>query len=310
MTDFKTYEAPVRLEDALELLTANRGRVRPVAGGTDVLVRLKRGTLPENETVLLSLKNIPELHTIGTAGSNTDGGGLRIGAAVTMRVLETSETIRERAPILSYVANKIASPQIRAAATIGGNVANASPAADTAIPLLLLEADVETARLDGGTVATKRTPMEEFFKGPGETLLDDAALITAFYIPPRTSHMRFVFEKGGVRPAMECAVVSAGCGVALDAGGVVQKARVAFGAVAPTPVRAHVIEEYLEGKSLTDDNIADAVRMVDAAIQPISDVRGSAAYRRELTKALLKSALYELRGASPAPAAGAAGGAA
>ena len=304
MTVIETYEAPENLMKALELLAANKGRVRPIAGGTDVLVRLKRGTHPENETILLSLKNIPELHTIETTGSNTNGGGgLRVGAAVTMRTLESSETIRSHAPVLSDAANKIASPQIRATATIGGNVANASPAADTAIPLLLLDAVVETARLSGGAVATERTPIEQFFKGPGETTLDNESLITAFHIPPPTSGMRFVFKKGGVRPAMECAVVSVGCGVELDSSGVVQKARVAFGAVAPTPVRAHGIEEDLVGKTLSHDGIARAAGMVDDAIQPIDDVRGSAAYRTELIKALLKMALYELGGAGPANAA-------
>ena len=304
MTAFRSYEAPKSLDEALELLAKHRGRVRPVAGGTDVLVRLKRGTLPENETILLSVKNIPEFHTIETTDSNADGDGLRVGAAVTMRVLETSETIRSHAPILADVANKIASPQIRATATIGGNVANASPAADMAIPLLLLDAQVETARLNGGEIVTKRTPIDQFFKGPGETALDDVSLITAFCFPPGGNDLRFVFEKGGVRPAMECAVVSAGCGIQLDRDGVVQQARVAFGAVAPTPVRAHGIEEFLAGNSLSDKTISGAVGLVDGAIQPISDVRGSAAFRRDLTGALLRIALYELRGASPAPAVG------
>jgi len=304
MTNIETYEAPNSLKQALELLTTNKGRVRPVAGGTDVLVRLKRGMHPEKETILLSLRKVPELHTIEMTGSNTNGGGgLRVGAAVTMRALESSETVRSHAPVLSDAANKIASPQIRATATIGGNVANASPAADTAIPLLLLDAVVETARLDGGAVATERTPIEQFFKGPGETTLDEESLITAFRIPPPASGMHFVFKKGGVRPAMECSVVSVGCGVELDSSGVVQKARVAFGAVAPTPVRAHGIEAYLVGKKLSDDGIAGATGMVDDAIAPIDDVRGSAAYRTELIKALLKTALYELGGALPAKAA-------
>jgi CO/xanthine dehydrogenase FAD-binding subunit len=288
-----TYEAPRRLEEALELLNTHRGRVRPVAGGTDVLVRLKRGTLPDNESILLSVKNISELHTIDVPES--DGGDLRIGAAVTMRALEISETIHKHAPILADVANKIASPQIRATATLGGNVANASPAADMAIPLLLLEARVETARLDGDSVTTEQTPIEQFFKGPGETALDETALITGFYIPA-TGNMNFDFEKGGVRPAMECAVVSAGCGVTIDGGGTVQKARVAFGAVAPTPVRGHGIENYLTEKSLSDETISGAVELVAADIQPISDVRGSADFRRALTGALLKIALYKLQG--------------
>lgn len=305
MTIIETYEAPEDLKQALEVLVANKGRVRPVAGGTDVLVRLKRGTHPANETTLLSLRHIPELHTIETTSSTANGGGgLRVGAAVTMRELESSETVRSHAQVLSDTANKIASPQIRAMATIGGNVANASPAADTAIPLLLLDAVVETARLDGGAVARERTPIEQFFKGPGETTLGDESLITAFHIPPPTSGMRFVFKKGGVRPAMECSVVSVGCGVGLDAKGVVQKARVAFGAVAPTPVRAHGIEAYLQGKKLSNKEIAGATRLVDDAIQPIDDVRGSAAYRTDLIKALLKMALYELAGAFSAKTTG------
>jgi CO/xanthine dehydrogenase FAD-binding subunit len=297
MPHIDTYEAPNRLEEALDLLAANKGRVRPVAGGTDVLVRLKRGTHPENETILLSLKNIKELHTIETSGANTNGGGgLRVGAAVTMRELESSEMVRSHAPALADAANRVASPQIRATATIGGNVANASPAADTAIPLLLLDAEVETARLEGGSVKTERTPIEKFFKGPGETTLDDESLIAAFLIPPNAGGMRFVFNKGGVRPSMECSVVSVGCGVELDSGGFVQRARVAFGAVAPTPIRAHEIEAYLQGKNLSDDTISGAAGMVEGAIQPIDDVRGSAAYRTDLIKALLKIGLYELGG--------------
>jgi carbon-monoxide dehydrogenase medium subunit len=114
--------------------------------------------------------------------------------------------------------------------------------------------------------------------------------------------MRFIFQKGGVRPAMECSVVSVGCGVELDSGGVVHKSRVAFGAVAPTPIRAHEIEAYLRGKKLSDDVIAGATGLVEHAIQPIDDVRGSAAYRTDLIKALLKTALYELGGALPANA--------
>jgi CO/xanthine dehydrogenase FAD-binding subunit len=304
MSIIETYEAPQDLKQALELLRTHRGRVRPVAGGTDVLVRLKRGAHPDNETILLSLRNIPDLHAIKTTSSNANGGGgLRVGAAVTMRGLESSETVRSHAPVLSDAANKVASPQIRATATIGGNVANASPAADTAIPLLLLDAVVETARLDGGAVATEQTPIEKFFKGPGETTLDDQSLITAFHIPPPAGGMQAVFKKGGVRPAMECSVVSVGCGVELDANGVVQKARVAFGAVAPTPVRAHGIEAYLQGKKLSDEIIAGATEMVADAIQPIDDVRGSAMYRTDLVEALLKTALYELGDAFPAQAA-------
>lgn len=276
-----------------------------VAGGTDVLVRLKQGTLPENETILLSVKNIPELNAIETVNAEADGGSaLYVGAAVTIRALEFSEAVRSHAPVLSEVANKIASAQIRAMATIGGNIANASPAADMAIGLLLLDAEVETARLEGSAagangVVKERTPIDKFFTGPGETTLDDTSLVTGFHVPVPPGDARFVFKKGGVRPAMECAVVSAGCGLRRDAAGVVQEARVAFGAVAPTPIRARGIEAFLEGKAVSDESITEAVGLVDGEIQPIDDVRGSAAYRRELTGALLRIALYDLQKEGP-----------
>ena len=130
MPVFETYEAPKRLDEALELLAAHRGRVCPVAGGTDVLVRLKRGTLPNDPSVLLNVKYIPELNAVDATDTG-DNRTLFIGAAVTMREIERNETIRSAAPILSDVANKIASAPIRAVATIGGNVVNASPAADS-----------------------------------------------------------------------------------------------------------------------------------------------------------------------------------
>lgn len=297
MPKFETYEAPASLTEALELLAEHKGRVRTIAGGTDVLVRLKRGTLPEDETILLSVKNIPEFHTIESAGLE-----LRIGAGVTLHKLEVDETIVGRVPILSDVANKMASAQIRATATIGGNLAKASPAADLAIPLILLDAEVETARLGGGKnkIAKETIPVERFFTGPGECALDETSLVAAIRIPVPAEDAQFVCIKGGVRPAMECAVVSVGCGILFGAGGAVQSARVAFGAVAPTPVRAHDIEAYLTGNKITVDSIAGAVALVDDAIQPISDIRGSETYRRELTKAQLKTALYELRDNLPA----------
>jgi CO/xanthine dehydrogenase FAD-binding subunit len=311
MPVFETYAAPISLKEALESLATHRGRARLVAGGTDVLVRLKQGTLPRNESVLLSVKNIPELNVIETVRAEANGGtALRIGAAVTIRALEFSEAVRTHAPILCDVANKIASAQIRAMATIGGNIANASPSADTAIGLLLLDAEVETARLEGSAsgatgVVIERIPIDKFFTGPGETMLDRESLVTGFYIPMPAGDAQYVFKKGGVRPAMECAVVSAGCGVRCDANGVVRDARVAFGAVAPTPIRARGIEAFLTGKKLSNETNSQAVALVGDAIQPISDVRGSAAYRRELAGALMRIALHELLDAKgPAGAKG------
>lgn len=303
MPTFESYEAPKRLEKALELLSKHGKGIRPIAGGTDVLVQLKRGTLPENENILLNVKNIPQLTTIKkekTKGKS--GSALRVGAAVTMRTLQSHKTIRSLVPVLGDVANKIASEQIRAVATIGGNVANASPSADLAIPLLLLDAEVETARLEGKVagsagkkknIVTELTPIEEFFVGPGETSLPKGALVTGFWIQCPSKDVHYAVHKGGVRPSMECAVVSAGCGVEFDADGSVQAARVAFGAVAPTPIRAHAIESFLAGKKLTEESVDTALGMVDEAISPIDDVRGGKEFRSALTKTLLKTSLYD-----------------
>lgn len=290
------------MEDALKVLAANAGRVRPIAGGTDVLLRLRHGTLPPDEHILLNVKNIPELNAIETGESGDSkkhNGTVRVGAAVTARQLERSELIKSHLPVLAWVANRMASAQIRATATIGGNVANASPAADLAIPLLLLDAEVETARLDpgksNGGVIRETTSVEKFFTGPGETSLAPGGLITGFIFRTPNDGARFAVEKGGVRPAMECAVVSVGCRLTLDDVGLVADARVACGAVAPTPIRAATVEGFLEGGALTDERIVEAAERVGAAINPISDVRGSAEYRVALTRALFKSALIRCR---------------
>lgn len=301
MSQIEKYEAPVTLEEALRILSANQGRVRPIAGGTDVLVRMKRGMMPPNETILLNLKKIPDLTVIEKTTSSDGRPAIRIGAAVTVRTIQRDELIRTSVPVLSAVADTMASPQVRATATIGGNVANASPAADLAVPLLLLDAQVEIGRLQnhvGGKVVSELFPVEEFFTGPGETRLPKGALITGLLLPCPDKNTRFVVKKGGVRPAMECAVVSAGCGLTVDGSGVVKDARVAFGAVAPTPVRGRRVEDFLIGKQLTEDTVDGALALVDREINPISDVRGSREYRIDLTKALLRVALHENAGNS------------
>ena len=178
--EFEEYYAPRSLEAALAILSERPGRVRLVAGGTDLMVRLKRVGTPDGEDVLLNVKNIPELGVI----EETGGGEVRIGAAVTARDLERDRLVRARLPLVARVAQLMASPQIRATATIGGNVANASPAADLAIPLLVLDAEVECAGFgNGDTVLRETTPVESFFVGPGQTSLRPGWIITSIRFP-------------------------------------------------------------------------------------------------------------------------------
>jgi CO/xanthine dehydrogenase FAD-binding subunit len=245
--------------------------------------------MPDGENVLLNIKNIPELCVVEETGS----GDVRIGAAVTARDLVFDDIVLSRTPLMARVANLMASPQIRAVATIGGNVANASPAADLAIPLLVLDAEVESAGLEGTTVRRATTPVESFFVGPGQTSLQTGWMITSIRLPAGDEAMVYSYRKGGVRPAMECAVTSVGLGVSFGADGTILKARVACGAVAPTPVRAHEAEVYLAGKKAGDETVEAAAAVVGEEIRPIDDVRGSAVYRTDLTKALFKTALGE-----------------
>lgn len=296
MSDFEAYFAPDNLDEAADIFSRHAGNVVPVAGGTDVLVRRKRGTLDPSGRVILSLRRVRELRGVDLVVA---GGGkkLRVGAAATAREIESNPIVRDYAPVLADAAAHMASAQIRASATVGGNVANASPAADLAVPLLLLDAEVEFVRCAGSSGRLRGTmAVSDFFTGPGRTALGREGIIVCFWIPCAGRDWVFLFRKGGVRPAMECSVVSCGVGLKYRPGGAVGEARVVFGAVAPTPIRAPRIEKILKGAELNDETVAAAVDLVPAQISPIDDVRGSADYRRLLAGALLREVLLRLRG--------------
>ena len=178
-------------------------------------------------------------------------------------------------------ADRFASPQIRNAATVGGNIANASPAADMVVSLLALDAEVELTAWRDGALTTRRLPLAEVITGPGATVIArDEILTTVDFARPAEGHFGG-FEKSGPRPALEIAVVSA----ALAGGfrdGALRNVRIALGAVAPTPIRAEAAEAVLEGQTPTSERIAEAARVAAAEADPIDDVRGSAWYRRHL----------------------------
>jgi CO/xanthine dehydrogenase FAD-binding subunit len=272
MTQFTSFHAPTTVEAALGILAEEGPTTRVIAGGTDVMVRVRRGMVADGETSLLSVHKIDDMR-----GVRLTADEVIIGAATTAADLVDDRVIHEHIPILGVVADCLASAQIRSRATIGGNLANASPAGDLINPLLLLD-----SRLTLASAGDERTVgVEEFFVGPGEALLRrDELLVDIRVALPATGRV-FRFQKAGRRPAMECSVVTAGLAYT-PTDGTLTDVRFAFGSVAPVPLRGHATEAALEGQAPTPETIEIAARAAESEVSPISDIRGSAAYRRAL----------------------------
>ena len=232
------------------------------------------------EPLLVNLNRVE-----GMRGIRSENGEVRIGALATITDLLKDEMLRRTAPILPYTAERFACGQVRNSATIGGNICNASPAGDMMIPLLLLDAEVEVAGWADGKATSHRSPLCEFFERPGKTKLLPSEILTAVLFPVPSPDFVARFEKFGTRRSMDISVVSVGIGGRLSDGKLTD-ARVAFGAVAPVPKRGRETEAVLEGQSVREATIASAVEKAESEISPISDVRGSAWYRRELVKTL------------------------
>ncbi len=286
MSGIETYAAPHSLDQAVDLLRA--GNVTILAGGTDLMPQSQIGKL-RIQPVLMNIRRIAELRGI----SQTDKT-VRIGALTTITDLLGAEFVRTRLNALWQACDHFASDQLRNASTIGGNICNASPAGDTLVPLLALDARAVLASKPNGTVATRIVPLAEFFVGPGKTRRADAELLVAVEIPLPPADFISEFFKFGTRPALDISTISIGIG-AIRSNGIVRNVRVAFGAVAPTPIRAPATEAALEGKKLDDATIRAAVDAADREIHPISDVRASDWYRRELVRNILRRMLDHVR---------------
>lgn len=278
MSAVERFAAPRSLEEALETLRA--GGVTVLAGGTDLMPQSHSGKLRLART-LMSVRRVPELHGIAEAG-----GTIRIGAATTIGELRASTQVRERLPVLWQACDSFASDQVRNAATIGGNVCNASPAGDTLVPLLVLEAEAVLVSKPNGVLAERRVPLAQFFLGQGRTQRRPDELLAAIEAPVPPANFVSEFYKFGTRPALDIAAISIGFGAVRERG-VLRAVRIALGAVAPTPVRASRAEAALEGTAPDEQALAAAAAAALEEIRPISDVRASDWYRRELVRNML-----------------------
>jgi CO/xanthine dehydrogenase FAD-binding subunit len=278
------YFRPKTIEEVLAVLEPTVAGALVFAGGTDILPRWVAGTLSRPESIL-DLKHIEQLEGISRAN-----GEVRIGACTTMSEIAASPVIQSTAPALVQAAGRIACPQVRNRATIGGNLCNASPAADTAIPLLLLGAVLELASRGTKGISVREVPITAFFRGPGLTVLVPGELVTQVRFKPQGEKVFAAWDKFGTRPSMEIAVASVGVAVEV-ANGTVAFARVAYGSVAPTPFRGQKAEAELVGNKLSASVIAACAAAARDEIAPITDVRASEGYRREVVAVMLRRML-------------------
>ena len=279
------YLAPTHLAQALAAL-ADSGGATVLAGGTDLMPQSRAGRVAAAHT-LLNIRRIP-----GLDGIALDGGALRLGALATIATLLVHPLVRQHAPLLSEAADHFASDQIRNAATLGGNVCNASPAGDMLGPLLALDAEVELASLaDDGSVRSRRLPLDGFFTGPGRTVREANELLIAVRVMPAPRGQIVRFYKTGTRPALDISTIAIAFAARRDGDGRLSGVRLALGAVAPTPLRARRTEALLEGQVPGTALAMQAAQCAADEATPIDDVRATAWYRKELLRNMTRRML-------------------
>ena len=276
-----SYLKAATLAEAFALKQEYGDGARFVAGGTDVLPLIKRKLLAPK--VLISLRGLAEFRGIRETGEE-----VLIGSGVTLRELEKAPLIKELFPALHDAVRDMASVQIRNVATLGGNIVNASPGADSAAPLLIHEAEVVIIRADG---SRRSLPLDEFFLGPKRVGLAAGELVKGFVLgrpAPGTGSAYFKFMK---RRAMDLAHVGVGVKVELDDAGLCRQVRIGLATVGPTPLRAPRTEEYLVGRLPDESVLREAADLITSEISPIDDFRGRAWHKTEVVKSLLVKAV-------------------
>jgi len=265
------------LEEALELISKLES-VKVLAGGSDLLIDLKVRRYEVKNVVDIS--GLKELNYVEDRGDH-----VAIGAATKLQDIVESPVIAAKAPVLAEAVNEMASWQVRNVATIGGNLCNASPAADTAPPLLVLNAKLRLVSLEG----EREVPITEFFLGPRKTVLRKGELLREIVVPyERGAGASFI--KLGRRNAFTLSVVAVATLVKVR-NGIFDDVRVALNSVAPKPVRAASVEKFLKSREVSLSAIEEGAKRVLQDISPISDVRASADYRKEMSVALTKESL-------------------
>jgi CO/xanthine dehydrogenase FAD-binding subunit len=272
---------PGTIKAALQALS--RPGAVPLAGATDLIPAIRKGEIKPR--LLVNLKQLP-----GASGIARTRAGIRIGALTPVADLLESEIVANDCPLLAEVARDFGSPQIRSLATVGGNLCNAAPSADLALPLLALDARLQVRAARG----PRALDLCDFFRGVNKTVLRRGEILTAILIPRPRVRTGAAHAKLGVRRAMDLAFAAVAAALRLRADGrTCDQARIALGAVAPIPMRARKAEALLEGQPVTPDLIRTAADAAAAEARPITDLRASADYRRDMTATLARRVLQQ-----------------
>jgi xanthine dehydrogenase iron-sulfur cluster and FAD-binding subunit A len=273
------YYQPQSLKDAYKLMEKLQGRAKYLAGGTDIIVRVKQKAI--HPDALISLRGIGALKNVDS------NGGLSLGSMTLFRDMERNPFIAKEYPALTQAVRVLANPQVRNVATVGGNLCNAAPSADCAPPLMVMGARLVLE----GPGGRREVSIDDFFKGPGENSMEEAELLTQIKIPKKTHHTGMAFLKVG-RVAQDIAIVNAAALLVLD-NKKCRKCRLAVGAVAPVPLRLNKVEKLIEGEEIGPDLLDQIGRMVEQEVSPITDVRSTEEYRRTMSGVLIKKAIKQ-----------------
>ena len=275
---------PESLPEAVDALGRLDGEARLVAGGTALVAMIRLGLLKPDR--LVSLHRVPALSRIGV-----EDGSLVLGAMATHADIERSGVVQDGWPLLAEAVRRVATPAIRTSGTIGGNLAYAEAASDPAPALLCLEAEVLVVGPGGERVV----PIARFFRGFYEAALEAGEIVTAIRVPPSPAGARGGYVKFTSRSAEDKPLVGVAALVALDAAGRCIEARIGLGGAAPTPIRAHAAERALRGEALTDAAARAAAEAAAEHADPLSDLMGSAGYRREMIRVWVRRLLGAVR---------------
>ena len=285
MRDFEYFE-PSTVSEATSLLAKYKGEAKIIAGGTDLLVEMKQERI--SPKYIINIKTIPGFDYIIYDSKE----GLRIGALTTIRALEKSTELRQRYPVISQVVSQFGNIPVRNVATLGGNLCNAVPSADTAPALIGLSARAKIVGTDGERII----PLEDFFTGSGSTVLKTGEILVEIQVPVPPANTKGVYLKYAIRGKTDLPVVGIAVVVTLEPKDKVCKnIKIVLGNVAPTPMRANKAESVLRGKPYSAELVRQASEAASDEARPISDIRASAEYRKEMVRILTARALNKAK---------------
>jgi carbon-monoxide dehydrogenase medium subunit len=280
------YLEPKSLDDALALLTKYKDKARIIAGGTDVMLQARNKAIKPD--YLVDITNIPGLECI----KFDDKKGLKIGSLITVRALETSAELQKEYPIIAQAAGQIGSIAIRNVATLGGNLCNALPSAETAQVMVALSAEARVI----GPSGERTISFDDFFRGVGKTALKPDELLLEVVVPEPQPNTKGIYIKHSPRGTIDLAVINVTVVLTMEPDQkTCKEARIVLGAVAPTPLRDRKAEGILTGKVINDELIIKAAQLASDEANPrAGSIRGSPGYKKEMVKVLITRAMKEI----------------